>query len=154
MAMHQLRTSQFLPISLEEAWDFFSNPGNLAKITPPDMGFVIQSGADQKMYPGQVIRYTVKPLLGIPMTWVTEIAHVNTPNHFVDTQLYGPYVHWHHQHFFKAVDGGTQMNDILHYQLPLGPLGDFVHWLFVKKRVREIFEYRENVLKKMFGGSQ
>jgi len=154
MAMHRLHCKQLLPISLEEAWEFFSAPQNLAKITPPEMGFVIHSGAERKMYAGQIIQYTVKPLAGIPMNWVTEITTVNAPHHFVDTQLSGPYVHWHHQHFFKAIDGGVEMEDIVHYELPLGILGNLAHRLFVRKKVENIFNFREEVLRERFGEFQ
>lgn len=151
MGMHRLHSTQSLPISLDEAWEFFSAPQNLAKITPPEMGFIIHSGAERKMYAGQIIQYTVKPLAGIPMKWVTEISAVNEPHHFVDTQLSGPYVNWHHQHFFRAIKGGVEMEDIVHYRLPLGFLGDIVHWMFVRKKVQQIFTYREKVLKERFG---
>ena len=151
MAMHRLHCKQLLPISLDEAWEFFSAPQNLAKITPPEMGFIIHSGAERKMYPGQIIQYTVKPLAGIPMNWVTEITTVNAPHLFVDTQLSGPYIHWHHQHFFKEIEGGVEMEDIVHYQLPLGIVGDLVNRLMVRKRVEGIFKYREKVLKEKFG---
>ena len=43
MNFYSIKSTQHLPISLEEAWDFFSSPNNLAKITPPDMGFIITS---------------------------------------------------------------------------------------------------------------
>lgn len=151
MSMHRLHCVQRLPISIEQAWEFFSSPGNLAKITPPSMGFVIRSGAERPMYAGQIIRYTVKPLAGIPTTWITEISQVEAPHRFIDTQLVGPYRHWHHQHFFRPVKGGIEMEDLLHYQLPFGFLGDMVHQLFVKSKIESIFEYRRKKLGELFG---
>lgn len=151
MSMHRLHCVQKLPIGIDEAWDFFSTPGNLSKITPPDMGFIIHSGADKAMYAGQIIRYTVKPLAGIPTTWVTEITQVKEPHYFIDTQMAGPYNVWHHQHFFEEIEGGIEMTDIVHYQLPLGFLGDIVHRLLVQKKVQSIFDYRREVLIERFG---
>jgi len=151
--MHILDCTQFLPISQEKAWDFFSSPGNLNEITPPHMGFKVLSGFKEgdRMYAGMVIRYTVKPLLGIPLNWVTEITHVDPLNYFVDEQRFGPYSFWHHQHFFKAVDNGVEMRDIVHYKIPLGPLGLLADRILVRKQVEGIFKYRTQKLKSLFG---
>ena len=141
--VYTLQTEQFIPISLAEAWDFFSSPANLAKITPAHMGFhIISKHHSEKMYAGQIIEYTVKPLLGIPLYWMTEITHVQEGSYFVDEQRFGPYVMWHHQHHFKEVTGGVMMTDIVHYKIPLGFLGDIAHWLFVKKQLKGIFDFR------------
>lgn len=149
--MHQIRTVQTLPISLEKAWDFFSNPANLAKITPPDMNLIPTSALPESTYPGMFITYKVKPLLGIPMLWVTEITHVREQAFFVDEQRLGPYRIWHHQHHFRAVPGGVEMTDIVDYCIPGGPLGVLLNTLFIGKKVRGIFEYRHHRLVELFG---
>lgn len=151
MKIYELRRTQKLPISLEEAWDFLSDPANLAKITPDSMGFDIISGADRKTYPGQIIRYKVSPLLGIKMNWVTEITQVQAPYYFIDEQRFGPYKFWHHKHFLKEVEGGVEMEDIIHYGLPMGILGQLVHPFLVKPKLEEIFEVRWEKLIEMFG---
>lgn len=149
--MHILKTVQKLPISLEEAWDFFSSPKNLKIITPPYMGFDITSGGEDKMYAGQIITYIVKPVLGIPMEWVTEITHVQEPYYFVDEQRFGPYALWHHKHFFKAIPGGIEMQDVVHYKIPLGPIGKFINNIYIQNKLKEIFDFRYQTLEKMFG---
>jgi ligand-binding SRPBCC domain-containing protein len=149
--MHKLVTFQKLPISIEEAWDFFSSPKNLKTITPPYMGFEIISGGDEPMYPGQIITYIVKPILGIPMEWVTEITHVEKMAYFVDEQRFGPYSLWHHKHFFKPIPGGIEMRDVVDYKIPLGPIGKWLNQLFIKNKLKEIFDYRYKTLEKMFG---
>lgn len=151
MKIYRLEKKQNVPISLSEAWDFFSSPKNLAEITPDKMGFVIQSGLSDKMYAGQLITYTVRPLLGIPMTWVTEITHVQDHQYFVDEQRFGPYDMWHHQHFFKEIDGGTECIDIVDYKLPMGILGQMMHGILVEKELEGIFNYREQKLIELFG---
>jgi ligand-binding SRPBCC domain-containing protein len=148
--MHTLKTTLFLPITVEEAWDFFSNPSNLKTITPSHMGFDILSDVPEKVYEGLIIKYKVKPLLGIPMKWMTEIAEVKEPSYFVDNQLSGPYKVWHHRHEFKAVEGGVEMNDEVNYVLPLGFIGRFMHTIFIKKEVEKIFIHRKKVLEEMF----
>ncbi len=149
--MHQLRTVQTLPISLEEAWAFFSNPKNLERITPKDMNLIPTSPLPDKTYPGLFITYKVKPLLGIPMLWVTEITHVREQEFFVDEQRLGPYRIWHHQHHFKAVKGGVEMTDIVDYRLPLGPIGILMNALFIGKKLKQVFEYRRQRLVEVFG---
>lgn len=150
MAIYQLKRVQTLPISLEEAWDFFSSPLNLEKITPDYMRFEVIGECPGKMYPGQVISYHVRPILGIPLFWLTEITHVDPLRFFVDEQRFGPYAFWHHQHIFEEVEGGVRMTDWVHYKLPLGFLGQFAHVLFVKKQLNGIFDFRYRILERHF----
>lgn len=152
MKFYDLKTVQKLPISLQEAWDFFSSPVNLKTITPPYMGFDITSGYEGKMYPGLIITYKVTPLFGIPMNWMTEITHVKDLEYFVDEQRFGPYKLWHHKHFFKEIPGGVEIVDLVHYVLPFGVLGQIAHPIIVKNKLNEIFDYRYKKLENMFGG--
>jgi ligand-binding SRPBCC domain-containing protein len=149
---HTLKTVQKLPISIDEAWEFFSNPSNLAKITPSKLGFKILSKYHgEKMYAGQIIEYTVKPLLGIPMYWMTEITQVKHKEFFIDNQRYGPYSLWHHQHHFKIIEGGVEMTDIIHYKIPLGFLGNLMNSILVKKELFKIFKYRFDKANEVLG---
>ena len=148
--IYSLEVTQFLKISLSEAWDFFSSPGNLSKITPDHMGFEITSGIPAKMYTGQIITYKVSPFLGIKTNWVTEITHVAEGRFFVDEQRFGPYRMWHHEHHFEMKDDGVLMTDRVSYRLPFGFLGRIAHTLFVKNQLRQIFEYREAYLSMVF----
>ena len=149
--MYKVDQIQRLPIPLEAAWAFYSNPKNLATVTPDDLGFQIKSDLPDEMYPGMLIEYTVKPLLGIPLTWVTEITNVKDHVYFTDHQLKGPYATWHHQHFFRAIPGGTEVRDLVHYQLPLEPFSRLVHPLLVKPKLDEIFAYREKAMLERYG---
>ncbi|WP_224484368.1 SRPBCC family protein [Robertkochia aurantiaca] len=151
MTLYQLHSVQKLPIDKEKAWKFLSDPANLKEITPGHMGFEILSGADKEMYPGQIIQYKVNPLPGFKTKWVTEITHVQAGEYFVDEQRFGPYALWHHKHFIKAIPGGVEMEDIVDYKLPLGPLGRLAHWMFVRRQLKQIFEYREKKLIELFG---
>jgi len=149
--LYTVHTTQKLPITLQEAWDFLSDPKNLAVITPPSMGFVTLSGDDRPMFAGQIIHYTVTPLLGIKVEWVTEITHVDDKKYFVDEQREGPYRLWHHKHFLREIPGGVEMEDLVHYKLPFGFLGSLVHPFLVKPKLKEIFDYREKKLVELFG---
>jgi len=151
MTIFTKKACQKLPISLEEAWDFISDPKNLKTITPNFMGFHIISGADESMYPGQIIQYTVSPILGIRTKWVTEITHVVEKKYFVDEQRFGPYALWHHKHFLKEIPGGVEMTDVIDYKLPMGFLGDLVHPFLVKPKLDAIFDYRHKKLIELFG---
>lgn len=154
MSVHRLKRVQRLPVSLEAAWDFFSNPSNLKEITPGYMGFNITSDPEysaRKMYAGQVITYTVTPILNIPLFWMTEITHVQEGRFFVDEQREGPYALWHHQHHFKEIPGGVEMTDLVHYKAPLGWLGDLANLFFIRRQLNQIFDYRWKVLEERFG---
>lgn len=151
MKIYNLTRKQILPLGLNEAWDFFSNPRNLAEITPPHMGFkILYISGNGRMYPGQIIRYLVQGIPGINMHWVTEITHVEEPFYFVDEQRFGPYAFWHHQHHFREVEKGVEMTDEVNYALPMGPLGTLAHALFVKRELNRIFDYRYKKLEEQF----
>ena len=151
MKIYTLHKKQKLPISVDEAWDFLSDPKNLKFITPDYMAFNIISGADREMYPGQIIQYVVTPVLGIKSKWVTEITHVRDKEYFVDEQRFGPYALWHHKHFIKEIKDGVEMEDIIDYKIPLGILGQLVHPILVKPKLEEIFRFREKKLIELFG---
>lgn len=148
--MKRLEFVQFVPASLDVVWDFFSSPENLSKITPPSMGFIITSPPQNQMYAGMFISYKVSPLLGIKLNWVTEITQVEKLKFFVDEQRLGPYSIWHHEHHFKAVEGGVEMHDILHYLVPFGFIGRIADALFVHSKVKEIFAFREKNISAFF----
>jgi len=147
-----LQTVQKLPVTLAQAWDFFSKPGNLKDITPAELDFrVIGKNFSETMYPGQIIEYKIKPILGIPLYWMTEITHVEEQVYFVDEQRFGPYSLWHHQHHFKEIEGGVEMTDVVHYKIPFWIFGDIAHALFVKKQLQEIFDFRYQKAEAVFG---
>lgn len=151
-SVYSIKTVQKIPISLETAWDFFSKPDNLKEITPQNLGFnIVSKHHGTKMYAGQIIEYTVRPILGIPLYWMTEITHVADHQYFVDEQRFGPYTMWHHQHHFKAIEGGVEMTDIVHYKLPLWFLGDIANTIMVKSQLRGIFNHRYKAVDERFG---
>jgi ligand-binding SRPBCC domain-containing protein len=152
MGFYQLKKTQRIPADLDEVWDFISSPANLKKITPGYMGFDITSEMlTPKMYPGMIISYKVSPILGIKMTWVTEITHVRDKEYFVDEQRVGPYAFWHHEHKIESIEEGVLMTDIVSYKPPFGLLGSIANSLFIKKQLQNIFDYRKKVIAKMFG---
>ena len=151
MAFYQFKRTQHIYASLDEAWAFISNPGNLKEITPPSMGFEVTSEqADEKMYPGMIITYFVRPLLGIKMRWVTEITHVKDKEYFVDEQRLGPYTMWHHQHRLIPVADGVLMEDIVSYIPPFGFIGAIANSLIIRSKLEEIFEFRKRILEEKF----
>jgi len=149
--IHRLVSIQQIPASLEKTWQFFSDPKNLMAITPPFLNLVITNEVfGEEAYPGQIITYKVKPLLGIAVEWMTEITHVEKQKMFVDEQRKGPYKLWHHQHHFKAKNENTEMIDIVHYRLPFSFLGETMHPI-VKKKLLGIFSYRYKKVIELFG---
>ena len=151
MAFYQFHAEQLVKAPREKVWDFISSPANLKVITPDYMGFDITSpGLPDKMYAGMIISYKVSPVLGIKMNWLTEITQVTEGEYFIDEQRVGPYALWHHQHWLEDTAEGTMMRDIVTYAPPFGFLGRIANSLMIRKKLKEIFAYREMAVNKYF----
>lgn len=150
MKLYTLNKKQLLPLTLDEAWGFFSNPGNLGKITPPKLNLQPVSPLPPNMYPGMIITYQVRPFPGFSQNWVTEITQVEKPYFFIDEQRFGPYKFWHHQHKFEETADGLLCHDIVHYMLPFDPFSRIIHKLIIRPQLDNIFDYRNNVLQQLF----
>jgi len=152
MAIQRITDELLIPIPLDEAWDFFTNPRNLAQLTPKEMNFRhVFEPDEERVYKGMYLVYKVSPLAGIPLTWVTEITEVLPKKRFVDDQIKGPFARWHHIHEFEDRGDKTLIRDVLYYQMPLGFLGDIAHSLFAKKQVAQIFTFRKERMEEIFG---
>jgi ligand-binding SRPBCC domain-containing protein len=154
MKIYRLEQKLILPITKTECWKFYSDPRNLGKITPPDMDFTIQSELPAAMHAGQIIMYGIKILPGVKLNWVTEITHVLENKYFVDEQRFGPYKFWHHQHLFKEVENGMEIQDIVHYAIPFGILGRLANTVFIRSRLNKIFRYRKDYIKSIYEQKQ
>jgi ligand-binding SRPBCC domain-containing protein len=154
MKIYRFYVEQNLPVDKNVAWIFFSDPRNLAKITPPGMNFTITNNPEDNIYSGMIITYKISPLTFFPMNWVTEIISEDKPNYFIDEQRFGPYKFWHHRHSFREIPNGTLMKDEVQYALPLGVIGRTMHYLFVKNKLKQIFTYRKEILKGMFNEAE
>ena len=150
---HELHRTTFLRNDLPEVFAFFKDPGNLARLTPPWLGFTIISTTDREVREGTEIEYRIV-LHRIPIRWRSRITEYRDNSHFADEQLTGPYAEWHHTHAFRSVDGGVEMTDTVRYRLPFGPLGRLVHWLVVRHQLRAIFDYRTQAITEYFGATQ
>jgi ligand-binding SRPBCC domain-containing protein len=150
--IYRLESIQKIPGSKADIWKYFTDPQNLFSITPPSLNLKMtgDSTADQ-IHVGQTISYIVKPLFGIPLKWITEIKELDPEKMFVDEQIKGPYALWRHQHHFTETDGGVKMTDMVDYRLPFGFAGNVAHSLVVKKKLEQIFDYRYQVVNKLFG---
>ncbi|WP_139959743.1 SRPBCC family protein [Flavicella sediminum] len=150
--IYTLSAQQVLPISISEAWKYFSSPENLKELTPPEMQMNVTSGKPEKAYAGQIITYNLAVAKGIRINWVTEITQVLQEKMFIDEQRFGPYKMWHHEHTFEKIDEHScLMKDKISYKLPLGFLGKIAHVLFVKNQLKGIFNFREQKVNEVFG---
>ena len=138
-----------VPAGLQDTFALFEDPGNLARITPPSLGFRITSPRPVEMRRGAEIRYCIR-VAGIPLRWATVITGYEPPFHFTDVQAKGPYRVWRHTHSFQPSVQGTIMRDRVEYALPFGPLGRLVHALFVRRQLQRIFEYRRQAMSRLF----
>ena len=152
MSYTQIKKEQILNTDIKNLWDFMSSPKNLSRITPKSMLFKITSNnKNDNIYPGMIISYKVAPLLNIPITWMTEITHVKENKYFVDEQRIGPYKIWHHEHIFKPLDDKKILvTDIITYVPPFGFIGKILNKILIKKKVEDIFDYRERILEDIF----
>ena len=151
--MHKLERTTLVPAPLHDVFEFFSDPRNLARITPGSMGFKITRMDELPIRPGFRIEYTVKPLFGVPVKWVTRIPVFDPPYRFIDIQERGPYRSWRHEHTFEDVDGRTLMRDRVEYEMPLGPVGAVIQRLVVTRQLQEIFDYRTRKIGRLFAAS-
>jgi hypothetical protein len=146
---YTIQREQWVPRPLEEVFAFFSDARNLELLTPDWLKFHVLT-MPNRIATGVHIQYRLK-WHGIPLRWTTEITRWNPPSDFEDIQLSGPYRLWHHTHRFLELNGGTQMTDVVEYELPFGFLGRMAHALQVKRNVETIFDYRRDRIQEMFG---
>lgn len=152
MALYRFSKDQNIPASIDIVWDFISSPKNLERITPEYMQFKIKSdNLPEKIYPGTIIKYTVKPILNIIMNWVSEITHIKEKEYFIDEQRIGPYKMWHHEHKIIPIKGGTLMSDQVWYCPPMGIIGTLANKVLIKNNLNKIFTFREMALNEIFG---
>ena len=151
MSLYRIESVQELPIPIEQAWEFFSNPENLSELTPGSYQFSLSNGTGKKMYAGQLLVYKVYPFFWLKRTWVAEIVQLKEQQYFIDQQVSGPFKFWRHEHHFTPTDGGVIVRDILYYRMPYGWLGRLVHALFVGRKLDRNFVYRKDQLRLLFG---
>ena len=147
--MHTLTKETIIDRPLKEVFDFFSKAENLNQITPPDMQFQILTPLPINILKGTLIDYKIK-VNGIPFKWKTLISTWEPPFRFVDEQLKGPYNTWIHEHTFEERDGKTYMKDVVKFKSPGWILEPLINALFIEKKVKGIFDYREKRLNEFF----
>ena len=144
---HVLELDQVLPGERDEVFAFYADAFNLEPITPPWLGFRVITAGPIEMKPGAMIEYRLN-LHGIPVRWLTEIEIWEPGRRFVDTQVRGPYRLWRHTHSFEDDPQGTRVRDSVSYEIPLGPLGELAHRLFVQRDLARIFDHRRREVTK------
>ena len=149
MSEFTLQTDLWLPHPRAEVFSFFGDARNLETLTPAWLKFEVLTPAPIVMRPGTLIDYRIS-VHGLPIRWRTEIAEWDPPRRFVDVQLQGPYTLWHHTHTFEERNGGTLCLDQVRYR-PRG--GALVHWLFVRRDLERIFQYRQQRLQELFAST-
>jgi ligand-binding SRPBCC domain-containing protein len=151
MGHYIFKRVQTLNSDIETIWSFVSKPENLEKITPDNMKFSILSKSNLEMEEGMLISYKISPFLDINTTWITMITNVIKNEKFIDQQVKGPYKFWHHEHKFEVISSNkVKMTDIITYIPPFGFLGDIANAIFLKKKLKNIFDFRKIILNNIF----
>jgi ligand-binding SRPBCC domain-containing protein len=147
--LYSLERTHRIAASLPEVFAFFSDPANLARITPPWLRFRIHGTAPARLEAGSRITYRIR---WGPFTlhWVTRITRWSPPQEFEDVQESGPYAAWTHTHRFAQIGAEVEMRDHVAYALPFGILGRLVHGLRVRRQLQEIFDYRTRAIDAIF----
>ena len=152
--IYTLYSKEKIKTTIDEAWNFFSQPKNLNALTPPDLNFKINSGNPEQFYQGKIITYTIKLMYLLKFNWTTEITLVNKNTCFIDKQLFGPYKLWHHEHHFKDnKDGTITITDKVKYKLHFHPISNVIHKTFIRGKLTKIFNYRNKMIRKIFSQS-
>jgi ligand-binding SRPBCC domain-containing protein len=150
--MPSLDQTQEIAAPPAEVFAFFSNPANLARITPPWLRFRIHGPPPRILGEGARLEYRIRWSV-FTIRWVTRITRWRAPHEFEDVQEKGPYARWVHTHRFTESNGRVVMEDHVDYALPLGVLGRLVHRLRVRRQLEEIFEYRRRSIAEIFAPS-
>ena len=139
-----------MPIPIREAFEFFSNPRNLERLTPDLVHFQFLTPPPERVSPGTILEYRLR-LYRVPVKWRTRIESVEAPISFIDVQEKGPYAMWRHTHSFREVDAThTEIRDKVEFAMPLGPLGEIAYRVLVAGSLQQIFDYREAALRRLF----
>ena len=145
---YTLDQAEVVPATPEEVFAFFSDPANLARITPNWLAFRIVD-APARLEAGSRLEYRIRwGFVALP--WVTRITRWNPPHDFQDVQEKGPYRTWMHTHRFTPAERGVRVEDLVEYELPFGLLGRIVHGLRVRRQLEEIFAYRRAAIQRIF----
>jgi ligand-binding SRPBCC domain-containing protein len=134
-----------------DVFRFFSEPDNLARITPAKMRFHIKRGPGRTLRESDVIEYSFR-VFGLPLRWTSRIAAWRENESFADLQERGPYSYWLHTHTFRDADGGTEMHDRVEYALPFGFLGRLLAAPLVRRELERVFNHRADAVQSIFGG--
>ena len=149
--MYNITREQQLNCDISTAWTFFSSPKNLALITPPKMRFgMVDDHKNKEIFAGLTIKYTLRPLCGLLVKWTTLITQVDHQKSFTDAQDKGPFRYWNHHHQFLINEQGVLMKDNVDYDLPFGAIGSLVHAAVVRKKLEELFNYRQHIISQLF----
>jgi ligand-binding SRPBCC domain-containing protein len=142
--VHLLEREQRVEYPLDHVFEFFAAARNLERLTPSWLSFEVLTPEPIDMQVGTLIDYRLR-LRGIPLRWTSRIEEWVPGRSFTDRQLKGPYGLWHHRHTFETDGEATIVRDAVHYGLPLGPLGELSHALFVRRDLERIFAFRHAV---------
>jgi ligand-binding SRPBCC domain-containing protein len=151
MADHVLETRLWLARPRPQVFEFFADPGNLARVTPRALRLRLLTPCSA-LHAGAVLDFRARWLGAVPVRWRTYVREYDPPYRFVDVQVRGPWERWEHRRRFLDGDGGTWVEDRVTYRLPLGPVGRLLHAALVHRQLHGAWAFRQARLTELFGG--
>lgn len=139
--LRSLHAETLVSTDHDRTFAFFSDAGNLERLTPPWLNFRIRTPRPIEMREGAIIDYEIV-LYGIPLPWRTRIDVWEPGVRFVDRQVAGPYLWWRHEHRFERTPTGTLVTDDVSFR----PRAALLSAWMVARDVNRIFAFRQRSL--------
>jgi ligand-binding SRPBCC domain-containing protein len=137
------------PRPLAEVFDFFRDPANLVRVSPPQLHMRLVEGPERIALGSRIVFRGRR--WGIPQHVVSEVTAFEANAAFTDEQRQGPFRSWVHVHRFEAVPPGTHVTDHIEYEPPGGVLGLVMAAPLLERELQWIFGYRSAKLKELLG---
>lgn len=131
--------------SPEDVFAWHMRPGALERLMPPWEHIRILK-REGEIWDGGTVTFTLKrgPT---EITFVVKHTEFERGRMFTDEQITGPFAVWKHTHRFEPRDGGCELIDDVHWELPLGPAGQLLAGRSVKGELKRLFAWRHDRLK-------
>lgn len=149
--IRRYQRSVIINAPIERVFHFHDDTNNLIRITPKGIKVAIESVGTPGL--GYEAKLIVTQFGLVRMRWHVRITQYDPPHSITDVQISGPFHTWRQHRYFREVEGGTELTDVVEYRLPFGWLGKIADALLVKREIAKMFAYRQEATKRLLEGS-